>query len=892
MLKSLRYRLLLWFVLSTILISVSSFLLFRFHKSAKNSQQLTLETLQYLRHQFQKDQTFVANFQAADPNNELFFMTGESDYLLGHYNTAANIDSSLVHYASRLPKGDSDFAKFSDIRLSYSNYCMLLDSLVYKIYQRGYKYYGLEGELASYMYSLEKKSFLSSRELLELKLSEKEYIIHQDPQYIERVERLCNNLITYALLADNYSAQEKKILVETLKSYKKTFHKIVALNNEIGVGATSGLQQELSELGFMLENYTESLIAEEQITYKANMRTINLLFALAIFLLVAITFALSVYTSRYLVKHLEQLSLYIHSLAKSNFAQRADFDLRHSTSEIRDIYLAFRNMLADLRVREQQRNRALRMAEDTQMRYRDLADLLPQCVYETDRMGNLTYVNKAWFKVFGYEEADIDHGINLIEILNTDTGSSLFGFSKVENNDFMATRKDGTRFPATVFSDVIRKGVRIIGRRGIIIDSSLKQQYIESLKKETARAVTSDRHKSSFLANMSHEIRTPMNSIIGFTNMLSSKEISNEMKETFIGHIQTSSEMLLHLIDDIIDIAKIEDGQLKIKKANCYPASLIQSLQATFEAYKNKIEKENLSINLILPEESIHFRTDEIRLKQILTNLISNAIKFTEEGGIEIGMLVKNQRFIEFYVEDTGIGMQKEDLRTIFDRFKRTAMSEEKKISGTGLGLAIAKNLVELLGGNMWVRSEPGKGTRFTFDLPYIRVAEEITIQPAIESSLNTNWTGKKILVAEDDDFSFEFIAQLLSTTGAQVIRANNGREAIEALKFHADVALVLMDLRMPEINGLEATREIKKIHPHLPVIAQTAFAMEGDRNRCIEAGCDDYITKPIHAENLLAKISQFIQSSQMPAQSEPEPNKTYRDKNLLPNPAKNTSLN
>ncbi|QQS52588.1 MAG: response regulator [Bacteroidota bacterium] len=892
MLKSLRYRLLLWFVLSTILLSVTSFLLFRFHKSAKSNQQLTLETLQYLRHQFQKDQTLVANFQAADPTNDQFYMTGESDYLLGHYKTAANIDSSLVHYASHLPKDDADLAKFSDIRLAYSNYCMLLDSLVYKIYQRGYEFYGLEGELASYIYNLENKFEIRSGELLQLKVAEKEYIIHQDPQYIERVERLCNNLITHALLAENYTPQEKKILVETLKSYKKTFYKIVALDNEIGTHTNSGLQQELSELGFMLENLAESLISEEQISYQANMRKINLFFALAIFLLIALSFTMSVYTSRYLVKHLEQLSLYIHSLAKTNFAQRADFDLRHSTSEIRDIYLAFRNMLADLRVRDQQRNQALRMAEDTQMRYRDLADLLPQCVYETDRMGNLTYVNKAWFKVFGYEEADIDHGINLIEILNADTNSSLFGFSKVENNDFIATRKDGSRFPATVFSDVIRKGVRVIGRRGIIIDTSLKQQYIDSLKKETARAVTSDRHKSSFLANMSHEIRTPMNSIIGFTNMLSSKEISDEMKENFIGHIQTSSEMLLHLIDDIIDIAKIEDGQLKIKKTNCHPASLIQSLQASFEAYKNKIEKENLSIQLVLPNEPIHFRTDEIRLKQILSNLISNAIKFTEEGGIEIGMLVKNQRYIEFYVEDTGIGMNKDDLRTIFDRFKRTALSEEKKISGTGLGLAIAKNLVELLGGTMWVHSEPGKGTRFTFDLPYIRVAEDITIQPVAVQTVNTNWAGKKILVAEDDDFSFEFMAQLLFTTGAQVLRAHNGREAIEALQFHSDIDLVLMDLRMPELNGLEATREIKKTYPQLPVIAQTAFAMEGDRNRCIEAGCDDYITKPIHAENLLAKISQFIQNKPQPTQSFDETGKAKHDIQLLPSQAKNPSLN
>lgn len=858
-------------MLSTILISASSFVLFHIHKRTKNNQQAVLSNLNYFHHQFLKDQTQVAGFLANETTNDHFFITGESDFLATHHRHSANIDSCYMH-CQQIQSNASHPPVMLDLRKTYTNYCMAFDSLVYKIYQRGYKNYGLEGELASYLYKLEKFNSLPIRDVTSLKLAEKTYINNQDTSYISYVHKHCNGLIVSVLNNNNYSPQQKTEIIGIIKSYKNTFRDLVDIDNKIGSGKQEGLKSQLSEISYQLEDLVNSSILEAENTYKANMSTVNTLFGLTVFLLIAFAFALSVYTSKFLVRNLEQLTLYIQSLTKTNFNQRIEFDIRHSTTEIRQIYLAFRNMLADLRVREQQRDRALRIAEDNQQRYQELADLLPQCIYETDRMGNLTYANKAWHNTFGYSDGEVENGINLIEILNAAPNSSLFGYTKVENNDFIASRKDGTKFPATVYSDVIKKGVRVVGRRGIIIDSSLRNKYIESLKKETARAITSDKHKSSFLANMSHEIRTPMNSIIGFTNMLASQEIPDEMKGNFIDHIQTSSEMLLNLIDDIIDIAKIEDGQLKIKKSECNPVELIESLAANFEAYKNRAEKEHLKIVVNVPSEGIALSTDKFRLKQILTNLMSNAIKFTEAGRVEVGMKVKNQRTLEFYVEDTGMGMTKEDLRTVFERFKRTKLTEEKKITGTGLGLAISKNLVEMLGGNMWVTSEPNKGTRFTFELPYVRVAQiapKPTRQPKETDKIN--WSNKKFLIAEDDDYGYTYMTHILEKTGVETIRAKNGKEALEALKFHDDISLVLMDLRMPVMNGLETTQKLKEQFPLLPVIAQTAFAMEGDRNKCLEAGCDDYITKPINAENLLAKIGQFIETN-TPAGSTPAP--------------------
>ncbi len=415
-----------------------------------------------------------------------------------------------------------------------------------------------------------------------------------------------------------------------------------------------------------------------------------------------------------------------------------------------------------------------------------------------------------------------------------------------------------------------------------------KEKEIE-LKIAKEKAEESDKLKSAFLANMSHEIRTPMNSIIGFSNMLSSKEIPEEQKKEFIHHIQSSSEMLLGLVDDIIDIAKIEAGQLNIHKAPCKPQYLIQQLQSNFEAFKTRLEKEFLQLTIDIPEDEIAFRTDEFRLKQILSNLISNAIKFTEQGSVEIGMRLKNPQTLQFYVKDTGIGMPREELTTIFERFKRAKLSEEKKISGTGLGLAISKNLVELLGGEMWVESEPNIGSCFTFELPYLRANEEINL-PVVDKMKKYNWSGKTILIAEDDKNGLALLNQALLSTNAKIIRASTGKEAVEALSFHERTDLILMDLQMPVMNGLEATIEIKEKYPLLPIIAQTAFAMEGDREKYLSAGFDDYITKPIDVPDLLAKISQFFdKSNSKPVQTE-QKSKAENDQTVISKPQKNNS--
>lgn len=865
MFKSLRYRLLIWFVLSTLTISLLSFLLFQIHRSSKASNNVVLDNFHYLRYQILKDQNQIAGFLSTDIFAPKFYITGESNFLNEHYRLITNIDSCFISASSSKHRGYEDLPNaLVEIRGTYTNYCMLLDSLVYSIYQRGFQDFGLEGKLTTYMYSLEKSEGVRADLITQLKLHEKEYMHRFEHIHVSGAEVTANNLLRSIASTNNIKQSERNELSDLVLGYIHTFKQIIELDHKLGFSRGNGLKQQLASTGNRLEEQLNASIISSNKRYQSQMSRLNIIFSLAMIGLVFISFLFSIYTSRHLVKHLHQLMRYIPNLAKNNFNQKVDTDLKHATNEIRQIYFEFQDMLKELRIREKQRDQALKYAKENQQRYRELSDLLPQSVYETDNIGNLTYVNKTWYGTFGYSESDFKKGINLMDILRSKGNSLLLGETKIENNEFKALRKDGSQFPATVYSDIIKKGIRVVGHRGIIIDSTLKQKYIESLKQETKRAVRSEKHKSSFLANMSHEIRTPMNSIIGFSNMLSSKEIPIEQKEDFIGHIQSSSEMLLNLVDDIIDIAKIEAGQLRIQTEDCSPKKVIKSLADNFVAYKERLEKTHLEIRTNLPKEDLDFITDKFRLKQILSNLISNAIKFTEEGYVQVGVRKKNERILEFFVEDTGIGMTTEDIRTIFERFKRSKLSEEKKISGTGLGLAISKNLVEMLDGNLWVDSKVNQGTKFTFELPYVRTARAVPPEPESINQQNYNWEDKTILVAEDDDKIFTYLEHVLNTTGVNIVRAKSGSEAVEAATFHA-LDVVLMDIQMPGLNGLKATAKIKVGQPTLPIIAQTAHAMEDDRAKCIAAGCDDYITKPYLSQDILPKIAQFISLQEKP---------------------------
>ncbi|MGM0498491.1 MAG: ATP-binding protein, partial [Bacteroidota bacterium] len=336
-----------------------------------------------------------------------------------------------------------------------------------------------------------------------------------------------------------------------------------------------------------------------------------------------------------------------------------------------------------------------------------------------------------------------------------------------------------------------------------------------------------------------------------------SKTYPPEKESLFLSQIIKNSKQLLTLINDIIDISKIEACQLKIDESEVNLNVLMDELFNLFDKERN--EELKLISHKGLKEEESNVITDQDRLKQVMNNLLSNALKFTESGSVTFGYEKKDENTLLFYVRDTGIGISKEQQNIIFDRFKQAEDGTTKKFSGTGLGLAISKELTELMGGNIRVTSQKKKGSEFAFTIPFKQGRNTKT--QATEDSKPTvyNWSDKTILVVEDNEANYLFLQACLAETGCTVIRASDGKTAIEKGIQSDTIDLILMDIQLPETDGITATKEIKKHKRNLPIIAQTAYAMQGDKEKTLDAGCNDYIEKPIDPQNLLKIISTFF---------------------------------
>lgn len=374
------------------------------------------------------------------------------------------------------------------------------------------------------------------------------------------------------------------------------------------------------------------------------------------------------------------------------------------------------------------------------------------------------------------------------------------------------------------------------------------------LKKSKEAAEEANRVKTAFLANMSHEIRTPMNAIQGFSEVILKGNLSEKSTFDFIEIINNSSKQLLNVINDIIDISMIEAGQLKIIYDT---VKLNRLLENIYSLHSNNAKSKGLRFNVSygLPNTVDSINTDEHRLAQIINNLISNAIKFTNEGYVEFGYKLKDAH-LEFYVKDSGIGIPNEFHDLIFERFRQVDDKLSRDYGGTGLGLSICKSIIEMMGGEIWIESEPNKGSTFFFTLPYEQK------YPVIENEiLESNYIDlkdKTILIAEDDYYNYLLLQKLLESTNANLLRANNGREAIDIFSQN-NVDFVLMDIKMPVMNGYEAVKIIRENNTRIPIVAQTAYAMTEERQLAIEAGCDYYITKPIKSGELYDIFKEIL---------------------------------
>ncbi|MBP7497695.1 MAG: PAS domain S-box protein [Bacteroidales bacterium] len=487
--------------------------------------------------------------------------------------------------------------------------------------------------------------------------------------------------------------------------------------------------------------------------------------------------------------------------------------------------------------------------------------------------GNICFWNKAASKIFGYtQEEIIDKNYELLFLPSPELENFKNGFVNYKNTgqgfvinntlELTAKKSNNIEFPVEISISAIKyknKWSVVV----IIRDATFRKLQEQALKEAKLKAEEADNLKSAFLANMSHEIRSPLNAIAGFAGLLADSDLSDEERKEYSTLVNNSCSTLSNLINDIIDIAKIEAGQTKINETEF---NLIEIINELFDIYKNVLKKENkISIQLktFIPQDTNNFPiiSDPYRIKQILSNLIGNALKFTEEGSIEFGFTIKDDK-LEFYTSDTGIGIKPDEQEIIFDRFRQSESAKLTKNQGTGLGLAISKNLSRLLGGDMWVESVFGRGSTFYFTIPYKYNTKPVqVIKKQTVANLNYNWENKTILVVEDIEINFTLIKEYLRKTGVKLLWVTDGKEAIDLCKSDNSIDLILMDIQLPYINGYIATQAIKKINKNIPIIAETAYAMANEKYEILRAGCDDYLAKPLKYEELLFTINKYIDS-------------------------------
>ncbi len=399
-----------------------------------------------------------------------------------------------------------------------------------------------------------------------------------------------------------------------------------------------------------------------------------------------------------------------------------------------------------------------------------------------------------------------------------------------------------------------------------------KRIQVESdLIKAKEKAEESDRLKSAFLTNMSHEIRTPMNGIVGFAELLKMPGLSGDEQQEYIDYITKSSDRMLSIIDDLVDISKIEAGLVKVDHDQ---SNINEQTEFVYNSFKLQAEAKglNLCYRNGMPEGKAIITTDKKKVDSILSNLVKNAIKYTADGTIEFGYKFKPivqssshevaSDALQFYVKDTGIGIPVDRQQAIFDRFVQADIADKMAYQGIGLGLSIAKAYVEMMNGKLWVESIEGKGSTFYFTIPYIALSEEKTTIDKVVSAAHEEEQIKKlkILIVEDDEISYSLLSRMLGKISKDIMHAISGVQAVETCGNNPDLDLVLMDLRMPKMNGLEATQQIREFNKDVIIIAQTAYAFTGDSERAIEAGCNDYISKPINKDKLLNLVEKYFQ--------------------------------
>ncbi len=508
--------------------------------------------------------------------------------------------------------------------------------------------------------------------------------------------------------------------------------------------------------------------------------------------------------------------------------------------------------------------------EEYQFRLQSILDNTPLIVFIKDLEGRYLVVNRSFREFLQVDEkqvigkTDFDFEKQQIAQQYKEADELVINTLKDTVLEETVEKEDGTHNLMIVKFPLFDKDKKIYGIGGIASDITEKVLQQQKLIEAKKKAESAEQLQEQFLANMSHEIRTPMNGIIGMTNILMNTNLTSEQDE-FVQIIRQSSDNLLKLINDILDLSKIKAGKLTIENIDF---NLQEMLDNTIAAFKVKAREKNIRLSLMydrsLPERLI---SDPLRLTQIMTNLLSNAFKFTEEGGIEINVKLiekeNDEAVVCFAVSDTGIGIPADKLQHIFESFEQAAVETTRKYGGTGLGLSITKRLVNMLGADIEVISELEKGTTFSFNL-HMKIGKAVPKENNHvvnrETPADNNLAGKTILVAEDNEINQKVIMHVLKKAGIQTFIANNGKEAVTMLEEGKQVDLIILDLQMPIMNGFQTTTYIRqKLKLNTPIIAMTASALRNERVKCYDLGMNEYLTKPFVPADLFKQLRRFL---------------------------------
>ncbi|WP_159522279.1 response regulator [Sunxiuqinia indica] len=504
---------------------------------------------------------------------------------------------------------------------------------------------------------------------------------------------------------------------------------------------------------------------------------------------------------------------------------------------------------------------------DQKLLFETMFNAIEDGIIVSDTSRKIILANKGIKTTFGYSPEEIIGKTTKIlyadEQKYKEAGTMVFGKNAKSQDQFFVTDfkdKNNLVFPGETFGrKLFNTEGEWIGNLGMMRNVTERLAVVEELRRAKEKAEESDRLKSAFLANMSHEIRTPMNGILGFTSLLQDPELSGEDQKQFLDIIMQSGNRLLETVNDLMDIAKIETGLMDVSLEEMNVKKEINQLYDFFTEEANRKGLKLMCTCLLSSDEEI-IETDIKKFISITTNLIKNAIKYTKAGSIEIKIEKKDGKLI-CQVIDTGIGIPCEKQQAIFERFIQGDIATKRAYEGSGLGLAIAKAYVQMLNGEIGVKSEEDKGSTFYFSIPLknSKIKDNQTKDNTLAAMSGTDNKNLKILIAEDDLASYQYLSILLKSFSTEIIHATTGVQTIELVNNNPDIDLIMMDIQMPEKNGYEATKEIREFNKDVVIVAQTAFAMEGDREKALAAGCNDYISKPIKRDVLVDLIHQLF---------------------------------